>query len=170
MSDSVKVNQHGGLASSMREAVKSYEQQLNVARHLASFKARARIKEAVLEGNYLEQIRIEEGLASIDPDPSLKRKDYVKRAAQALFMGLIFNGDASPITDDIRKELSAILGVEVEFTYPPGGRMKLAVRENGKARELTEDEQRLVIPELRRITSQKADTIMLGKNKQGEKK
>lgn len=146
------------------KVVKSYEQQLSVARHLAGFKARARIKEALLTGDEETRRRLEYGLDSVDPNPARKRGDYVKRAAEALFLSLIFTGDDNPIIDDVRKELSKAINKDVEFIYPPGGRMRLMVRENDKTRTLTDEEQLLLVPVLKQITSQHVDTIMHGKS------
>lgn len=150
-------------AAQKRIMVKSYEQQLNVARHLASFKARARIREAMLNGDDETRRRLEEGLDSVDPDPSVKRGNFVKQAAEALFVSLVFSGDSNPITEDIRADLSRALDKDVEFTYPPGGRLRLVVREGDVRRPLTEEEQRLVTPVLRSVTSHKVDAIMHGK-------
>lgn len=150
-------------AAQRRIMLKSYEQQLNVARHLASFKARARIREAMLNGDDETRRRLEEGIESIDPDPSVKRGDFVKQAAEALFISLVFSGDSNPITEDIRADLSRALDKDVEFTYPPGGRMRLVIKEGDSRRPLTEEEQRLITPVLRHVTSQKMETIMQGK-------
>lgn len=145
-----------------RIVLKSYQQQLTVARRLTRFKMKERIKDALLEGDDTIRQRIEAGLEPIDPDPAKNRGDFVKRAAEELFLSLIFSGEANPITDDIRQELSLALNKDVEFTYPPGGRMRLVVREEGKMRALTDEEQRLVTPVLKHITSQKVDHSMMG--------
>lgn len=144
-------------------AIKSYNQQLTVARKLAGFKAKARIKEALLAGDELSRRSLEEGVAPIDPDPAIQRSSYVKRAAEALFMSVIFTGVDSPIIEEIRAELSKALDKEVEFSYPPGGRLKVVINENGRKRQLTESEQTLITPLLRQITSNKVDTVMQGK-------
>lgn len=149
-------------APSPARAAKSYEKQLSVARQLAGFKARARIKEALLMGDEERLRRIEEGAEPIDPDPGARRGDYVKRAAEALFISLLFTGDDTPIIGDIRAELSAALNRDVEFIYPPGGKMRLMIREDGKMRPLTDDEQRSLVPVLKMITSQRIDSIMQG--------
>lgn len=144
------------------QALKNYEQQLKVARHLTQHKVRARIREAMLDGD-LELIeRLGSAVEPVDPDPGKKRGQFVKSAAEALFMSLIFTGNSNPITDSIRKELSRTLDKEVEFTYPPGGKMRLVVREPEGMRPLTEEEQMLITPVLKKITSQEVDKQMLG--------
>ena len=147
----------------MRIMLKSYEQQLEAARRLAQFKVRARIRDAMLNGDTELQSRLETALEPVDPDPAPKRNSFVKSAAEALFMSLIFTGNSNPITESIRQELSRTLDKDVEFTYPPGGKMRLVVRDKDGTRTLTEEEQRLVTPVLRKITSQEVDKSMHGK-------
>lgn len=149
-------------AAQMRIVLKSYEQQLNVARHLTQHKVRARIREAMLNGDFGLMDRLVTSRESIDPDPSAKRSQLVKDAAEALFMSLIFTGNSNPITESIRKELSKALDREVEFTYPPGGKLRLVVREASGVRALTEEEHNLVTPVLKKITSQEVDKNILG--------
>lgn len=145
-----------------RIMLKSYEQQLKVARHLAQHKVRSRIRDALLEGDMELRDRLEMAMEPVDPDPAGKRGAFVKSAAEALFMSLIFTGNTNPITETIRNELSKTLDKDVEFTYPPGGKMRLVVREGDGMRALTEEEQRLITPVLKKITSQEVDKSMHG--------
>lgn len=146
----------------MRIMLKSYEQQLKVARHLTQHKVRMRIREAMLDGDAELMDRLSSAAEPVDPDPSAKRSAFVKSAAEALFMSLVFTGNNNPITESIRKELSRTLDKDVEFTYPPGGKMRLVVHEANGMRPLTEEEQRLVTPVLKKITSQEVDKSMHG--------
>lgn len=145
-------------------ALKSYQKQLDVARRLTQAKVRSKIRDAMLSGDMELRERLVSALEPVDPDPGHTRGAFVKSAAEALFMSLVFTGNSNPITESIRKELSRVLDKEVEFTYPPGGKMRLVVSDANGARSLTEEEQRLVTPVLRQITSQEVDNSMLGKS------
>ena len=144
-------------------ALKSYQKQLDVARKLTHAKVRMKIQEALLVGDMERRERLATAVEAVDPDPASTRSAFVKSAAEALFMSLIFTGKINPITEAIRKELSRVLDKDVEFTYPPGAKMRLVVAEANGMRPLTEEEQRLVTPLLRRITSQEVDNSMIGK-------
>lgn len=143
-------------------ALKQYKKQLDVARRLTQAKVRSKIMEAMLNEDPERAERLITAVEPVDPDPAAKRQITVKKAAEELFLSLIFSGGENPITESIRMELSRVLDKEVEFTYPPGGKMRLVARETTGLRALTEAEQALVTPVLRRITSQEVDNNMLG--------
>lgn len=129
----------------MRIMLNSYEQQLMAARRMARFKVRQRLAE---------------GLEPDDPDMSWKRQVFANKISQELFDSLLFYPDASPVVDEIREELSAALGKKVEFTYPPGGTLHLAVREDGHLRKLNAQEQEAARIVLKRITGAKVDKTL----------
>lgn len=118
----------------------SYEQQLQAARRVARYTVRK---------------RLEEGLEPDDPNPALKRPVFTSRISQELFDSLMFYPDASPIVEDIRQELGTALNKKVEFTYPPGGTLRIAVREDGGLRKLNDTEQLAAKAALKRITHAK---------------
>lgn len=127
---------------SQRMALHFYEQQLLTARRLARHKVR---------------MRLAEGLGPDDPDPAPKRQAFSSAISQELYDSLLFYPSPNPIVEEIRTKLSALLGKQVEFTYPPGSTLKLAVREDGKLRHLTAEEQAQARILLRRITKDKID-------------
>lgn len=127
--------------SRLRAMLNSYEQQLINARRLAKAKVRKRIAE---------------GLDPDDPDPAPKRATNAIQIAEALYMELLFYPDAHPaIVEEIREELSQALGRRVEFTYPAGGTMRIAVRDENGLRHLEKEEQEQARDILRRITGTK---------------
>lgn len=132
--------------SQMRIMLQSYQQQLMTARMLA----RHRVK-----------MRLREGLEVEDPDPTPKRQAFVSQIAQELFDSLMFYPNANPVVDEIRDELSTALGKKVEFTYPPGDKLRMVVREADGLRPLTDDEQNKALHALKQITGQKVDNKML---------
>lgn len=115
----------------------SYQQQLSNARRLARHKVR---------------MRIAEGLNPDDPDPSFRHRQFASKVAQELYDSLLFYPLENPIMEEIRDELSQILKKQVEFTYPPGGTLRIYVRENGQARALTSEEQQSARDILLRLT------------------
>lgn len=143
-------------------ALKQYQRQLDVARRLTQSKVRSKIMEALLNEEPDRAERLLTAVEPVDPDPAAKRRLTVKKAAEELFMSLIFSGGNNPITESVRAELSRVLDKEVEFTYPPGGKMRLVAREDTGVRTLTDAEQALVTPVLRKLTSQEVDNNMLG--------
>lgn len=123
----------------------SYEQQLQAARRMARYTVRKRLAE---------------GLEPADPNPAIKRRAFTSRIAQELFDSLMFYPDASPVVEDIRRELSEALNRKVEFTYPPGGTLSIAVREDGELRKLTDSEQQAAKAVLKRITHAKVGNTL----------
>lgn len=132
----------------MRIMLNSYEQQLLAARRLARFRA---------------QRRLAEGLPPEDRDPAIKRRQFVQKVAHELYERLLYTGSSNPVVNEIRKELSRRLNKEIEFTYPPGGSLCIAVREPDGLRPLNEEEQRHYRDMLRSITAQKVNESMLKK-------
>lgn len=129
----------------MRIMLNCYEQQLLAARRLARY----RIKK-----------RVAEGINPQDPDPSIQRQKYVKQVAEELYTSLLLTGSDNPMVENIRKELSVRLKKEVEFTYPPGGKLRIIARDAQGARPLTEEEAQIAKQMLWRITSQTIDKSM----------
>lgn len=125
----------------IRIMLNSYEQQLMNARRMAKYKVKKRIAE---------------GLDPHDPDPSIKRAASTTKIAEELYMALLFYPDAHPaIVEEIREELSQALGSRVEFTYPPGGTMRIAVQGENGLRHLDAEEQAMAREILKKITGAK---------------
>lgn len=118
----------------------SYEQQLLTARRLAKHKVR---------------MRLAEGLEPDDPDPAPRRMAFSSRISQELYDSLLFYPNANPVVEEIREELSQELGRRIEFTYPPGGTLRLAVRDENGLRHLNTEEQTRARLILRRLTQDK---------------
>jgi hypothetical protein len=125
-----------------------YEQQLLAARRLARFKVRRCVAA---------------GIDPRDPDPDVKRRQFVEKVARELYETLMFTGSDNPVVEEIRRELSESFGQEVDFTYPPGGTLCLVVRTPEGARPLTEEEQGRMRPILWRLTREKVDGSMLNR-------
>lgn len=132
----------------------SYEQQLLTARRLARLRV---------------TMRLQEGLNpdEPEPDPAIKRKDYVKKVAYELFQSLLFTGSDNPVVEEIRKELSLKLGREVHFTYPPGGRLSIVSESANGPVPLSRDEQLRCRAVLQSITEQKVNQSMLEQQQAG---
>lgn len=126
--------------------LRSYERQLLAARRLARFRV---------------QRRLAEGSDPQDPDPSLKRRASVEKVAQELFDTLIFTGSDNPVVEEIRRELGRTVGQDVQFVYPPGGKLCIVGKGPQGPRILSEEEQRRTRYILWRITRQKVDQSML---------
>ena len=92
----------------IRLMLQGYEQQLLAARRLAKFR---------------DKWRSTQGQQLGDPDPNIKRSQYVEKVTQEVFQCLIYTGDYHPIIEEIRAEISARMGVDIKFTYPPGKRL-----------------------------------------------
>lgn len=126
----------------------SYEQQLLAARRLARFRVRRRMAE---------------GLDPLDPDPTIKRHEFVEKVAQEMYEMLIFTGSENPVVEEIRQELSRLVGKEVQFTYPPGARLCIVGLGPTGPMPLTADEQRRTRSALWRIIKMKVDQGMIEK-------
>lgn len=124
----------------------TYEQNLRNVRLLARYKVRKRLAE---------------GLEPDDPDPAQSRKKFATHIAQELYDSLLFYPGSNPVVDEIREELSQVLGKKVEFTYPPGGTLRIAVREETGLRHLEPEEQALAREHLKRITDARVDKGLL---------
>lgn len=124
----------------------TYEQNLMNVRRIARYKVR---------------MRLAQGLEPDDPDPAPKRKASARQIAQELYDSLLFYPDANPVVEEIRNELSEALGKKVEFTYPPGGTLRIAVREKTGLRHLDADEQASARETLKRITDAKVDKSLI---------
>ncbi len=67
------------------------------------------------------------------------------------------------MVEEIRQELGRAVGQDVQFTYPPGGRLRIVGEGPEGPRALSEEEQRRTRHALWRITRQKVDQSMLEK-------
>lgn len=130
----------------MRIMLQGYEQQLLAARRLARFKVRRRLAE---------------GEDPNDPDPSIKRREMVEKVARELYDTLIYTGSDNPVVEEIRQELGREAGQEVQFTYPPGGRLHIVGQGPDGLQALPEDKLRALRNALWRITRQKISESML---------
>ncbi|MCR5813847.1 MAG: hypothetical protein K6G15_05100 [Desulfovibrio sp.] len=134
----------------VRMMLQSYEQQLLAARRLVRYRAKC---------------RLQAGENPEDPDPSIKRRAMVEKVAKEIYDCLIYTGGKNPIIEEIRSELSAIVGIPLMFTYPPGKRLHI-VRAGPQGQEaLTEEEQRKVRMSLWRVTREKINASMLEEQK-----
>ena len=131
-----------------RAMLRGYEQQLLAARRLARFRVRRRIAQ---------------GEEPYDPDPAIKRRAFVEQVAQELYESLLFTGSDNPVVEEIRESLSGLVGMELEFTYPPGEKLCVVGKGPHGPRTLTEEEQRRIRNALWRITRQKVDQSLLVK-------
>lgn len=126
--------------------LQSYRQNLLNARRIARYKIR---------------MRLAQGLEPNDPDPAHKRRQFATQIAQELYDSLLFYPESNPVVEEIRKELSEALGRNIEFTYPPGGMLRLAVREEGVLRALDDGEQARARELLKKVTSDQVDKGLL---------
>ena len=132
----------------LRLMMQSYEQQLLAARRLARFRVKRRLAM---------------GEAPEDPDPTIKRREYVEKLAQELYDTLIFTGSENPVVEEIRQELGKAVGREVVFTYPPGCKLKIMAQGPNGPTPFSDADERKVRYALWRITRQKVDRSMLDK-------
>ncbi|MBE6441190.1 MAG: hypothetical protein E7022_02505 [Desulfovibrio desulfuricans] len=130
----------------MRIMLQGYEQQLLAARRLARFRVRRRLAA---------------GENPNDPDPSVNRREMVEKVARELYETLIYTGSDNPVVEDIRRELGREVGQEVQFTYPPGGRLRIVGQGPDGLEALPEDKLRASRNALWRITRQKISESML---------
>ena len=126
--------------------LQGYEQQLLTARRLAKFRAKCR----VINGESRD-----------DPDPQIKRRTYVEKVAREVYESLIYTGSTNPIIEEIRAELSSQIGAELQFTYPPGKRLRIVkVTPTGQV-ALSAEEQQKVRLLFFRVTREKINASML---------
>lgn len=137
LEDELKLDQYN-----QPKMLQSYRQNLLNARRIARYKIR---------------MRLAEGLEPGDPDPGHKRRQFATQIAQELYDNLLFYPDSNPVVEEIRRELSEVLGKKVEFTYPPGSMLRIAVRENGALRPLDEAEQIKARETLKKVTDAQVD-------------
>lgn len=140
MAPAAQTAQTAQMEQLQKRVVESYEKQLQAARRLARHTVRK---------------RLEQGLEPDDPDASLKKQHFANAISQELFDSLLFYPGANPVVEEVRAELAQALGKKVEFTYPPGDTMRVAVREEGGLRSLNADEQLRARAILKRITDLK---------------
>ena len=130
----------------IRMMLQGYEQQLLAARRLARFRVRRRAAMSLITD---------------DPDPAIRRNDFVEKVARELYESLVFTGSDNPVVEDIRREISDRLGFSVRFTYPPGKRLRIMGETEDGLRPLTEEEDRIARAALWKITRGKVDGSML---------
>lgn len=134
-----------------RIMLKRYQQQLLAARQLAKSRAR---------------LRLREGLPLEDPDPSVRRHEFVRDVARELYTSLIYTGSENPVVEDIRQELGRHIGQEVEFTYPPGEKLCIVGDGPEGKKPLSTAQQLASYNMLMTITRKKIDQSMLEKPRQ----
>lgn len=130
----------------MRQVLQKYDQQLLTARRLARFRARVQQKN---------------GLEIEEPDPAIKRKDFVESVASEMFTALLFTGIPDALMEEIRQELCKVFKKEFEFVFPPNSNLCIYINDGKKRRQLTAEESQIVSKALAAITSQKVDKSML---------
>ncbi|MBO4368993.1 MAG: hypothetical protein J5803_02700 [Desulfovibrio sp.] len=130
----------------VRVMLMRYEQQLLAARRLARFR---------------ERMRRATGETPEDPDPAIKRRMYVEKVTKEIYECLLYTGGENPIIEEIRQELSKVVGIPLQFTYPPGKRLRIVKIGPKGTVALTAEEQRKVRSSLLRVTREKIDASML---------
>ncbi len=130
----------------MRIMLQGYEQQLLAARRLARFRVNRRLAA---------------GEDPNDPDPSVNRRAMVEKVFNDTEDTEIYTGSDNPVVEDIRKELGKEVGQEVQFTYPPGGRLRIVGQGPDGLEALPADKLRASRNALWRITRQKISESML---------
>lgn len=134
----------------MQQVLQKYEQQLLTARRLARFRARTQARA---------------GEDPQEPDPSIKRRQYVESVASEMFTSLLFTGIADNLMEEIRQELCEKFKKDFEFVFPPNSNLCIYIREGDSRRQLTTEEVQVVSAALAAITSKKVDNSMI-KNSQ----
>ena len=125
--------------------MRQYERQLLAARQLARFRARNRLAQ---------------GLDIEEPMPGQNRSHHLNNVVEELSLSLLISGNDFPVIEAIRKELSETLGKEIIFSYPPGKKLRFLIRENGKLRALTQEEEALANASLKKVTRNQVDDGM----------
>jgi hypothetical protein len=126
--------------------LQGYEQQLLSARRLARLRVR---------------MRLAEGMAPEDPDPSIKRRLFVEKTAQELYETLLFTGSSKPVMEEIRAQFGKLYGKNVRFTYPPGERLNIVAEGPSGPEVLSDEEQRRTQHLLRKVIRQLVEQGML---------
>lgn len=130
----------------MRQVLQKYDQQLLTARRLARFRARNQQRN---------------GLDVQEPDPAIKRKDFVESVASEMFTALLFTGIPDELMEEIRQELCKVFKKDFEFVFPPNSNLCIYMKDGKKRRQLTTEEAQVVSRALAAIMSQKIDKSML---------
>ena len=130
----------------VRLMLQGYEQQLLAARRLVHFRAK---------------MRTSAGKSPDDPDPTKERSKRMEQVAKVVYDDLIYTGNFNPIIEEIRAELSKIMGVSLQFIYPPGKRLCIVKSGEHGQEALTLEEQRMVRTMLFRVTREKINDTML---------
>lgn len=125
--------------------MRQYERQLLAARQLARFRARSRLAQ---------------GLDMEEPAPGQNRSEHLNNVVEELSLSLLISGNNFPVIESIRGELSRTLGKDIIFSYPPGKKLRLLVRENGKLRAMSQEEENTANAILRKVTRQQVDDSM----------
>lgn len=133
-------------SAQLRMMLQGYEQQLLAARRLARLRMRRRVAE---------------GDDPSDPDPSVSRRMMVEKVARELYETLLYTGSDNPVVEEIRQELGREVGQEVQFTYPPGGRLRIVGQGPEGLEPLSDEKLRATRNALWRVTRKKVDESML---------
>ncbi|QCC86495.1 hypothetical protein DDIC_11540 [Desulfovibrio desulfuricans] len=133
-------------AAQLRIMLQGYEQQLLAARRLARLRMRRRTAA---------------GEDPNDPDASVRRRLMVEKVARELYETLLYTGSDNPVVEEIRQELGNEVGQDVQFTYPPGGRLRIVGQGPDGLEPLSEEKLRASRNALWRVTRKKVDESML---------
>lgn len=133
-------------SAQLRMMLQGYEQQLLAARRLTRLRMRRRLAE---------------GDDPSDPDPSASRHMMVEKVARELYETLLYTGSDNPVVEEIRQELGREVGQEVQFTYPPGGRLRIVGQGPDGLEPLSDEKLRATRNALWRVTRKKVDESML---------
>lgn len=128
-----------------------YEQQLLAARRLVRMRAR-------MQNELDPKKNLEQGFQ--DPSPEEKRNSYKEDIARHIFNDLLYTGSNNPVIEEIRQELSEVLGITLRFTYPPGRRLCIVKESPNGPMALTPDEIRIAKTNLYRITKKKINASL----------
>jgi hypothetical protein len=130
----------------LRIMLQGYEQQMLAARRLARLRV---------------NLRMHEGLKPEDPDPAIKRRLFVEKTARELYETLVFTGGSEPVVESVKAEFGKLFGRRVQFTYPPGERLKIVAEGENGLEPLSEDEQCVTRHLLRQVIRQLVERSML---------
>ena len=139
-------------AAQLRMMLQGYEQQLLAARRLARLRMRRRMAA---------------GDDPNDPDPAARRHLMVEKVARELYEALLYTGSDNPVVEEIRQELGREVGQDVQFTYPPGGRLRIVGLGPEGLEPLSDEKLRASRNALWRVTRKKVDESMLDEPQAG---